>query len=84
MITGIEIRAPRTFRGRRGHSAHAGAYERIDGTASGEVDPAHPGNRGIALLDKAPRNARGRVEYRSDFVILRPADPAKRQWPAAV
>ena len=35
-----------------------------------------PRNRGIALLDQAPRNARGLVEYRSDFVLLRPADPA--------
>ncbi len=33
-----------------------------------------PGNAGIVNLDKAPRNARGRVEYRSDICILRPAD----------
>jgi hypothetical protein len=45
--------------------------------ASGALDPAHPRNRGIALLDKAPRNAAGLVEYRSDFVLLRPADAAK-------
>jgi len=55
----------------------AGAYERVVGIARGELDPAHPGNRGIALIDKAPLNARGRVEYATDFFILRPAD-AKR------
>jgi len=55
----------------------SGAYTRLNGTAIGELDPAHPGNRGIALLDKAPRNARGRVEYRSDFVVLHPAEPAR-------
>jgi hypothetical protein len=55
----------------------AGAYERIDGVASGALDPAHARNRGIALLDRAPRNADGMVGYRSDFVLLRPVDAAK-------
>lgn len=55
----------------------AGAYERVVGIARGELDPDHPGHRGIALIDKAPRNARGRVEYATDFFILRPADPAR-------
>ena len=39
----------------------AGAYERVSGTASGELDPADPHNRGIVNLDKAPRNAAGKV-----------------------
>ena len=55
----------------------AGAYERVIGRARGEVDPAHPGNAGIALIDKAPLNARGRVEYETDVFILRPRDPAR-------
>jgi len=54
-----------------------GAYERVIGTAKGEVDPHHPGNRGIALIDKAPVNARGRVEYSADVFILRPKDPTR-------
>jgi hypothetical protein len=53
----------------------AGAYERVIATARGEVDPAHPGNKGIALIDKAPRNAAGKVEYKTDVFILRPRDP---------
>ena len=51
-----------------------GSYLRIVGIARGEVDPAAPGNRGIADIDKAPRNARGMVEYEADFFMLRPAD----------
>ena len=54
-----------------------GAYERIEGVAHGLLDPAHPGNRGIALLDQAPSDANGRVAFRSGFVLLRPVDPAK-------
>ena len=76
MITGIEIKSRAALAG--GESfGNTGAYERIDGVASGALDPAHPRNRGIVLLDQAPRNAAGLVEYRSDFVLLRPADAAK-------
>ncbi len=54
-----------------------GAYERVIGRARGEIDPAHPGNAGIALIDRAPRNARGMVAYETDVFILRPSDPAR-------
>ena len=76
MIIAIEISRSEPFVGAAAFG-DTGAYTRIDGIASGTLDPAHPGNRGIALLDKAPRNARGLVEYRSGFTILRPTDPAK-------
>ncbi|HEY1935218.1 MAG TPA: alpha/beta hydrolase domain-containing protein [Acetobacteraceae bacterium] len=76
MIVSLDLREPETLVGGAEFGA-SGAYVRINGTATGELDPAHPANRGIVLLDQAPRNARGRVEYRSDFVILRPADPAR-------
>ncbi|TAJ86077.1 alpha/beta hydrolase domain-containing protein [Reyranella sp.] len=55
----------------------AGPYERVIASARGEVDPAHPGNKGIALIDKAPRNAAGKVEYKTDIFILRPRDPGR-------
>ena len=55
----------------------AGPYVRIRATARGELDPADPANAGIALLDKAPRNARGLVEYSTDVFILRPANPGR-------
>ena len=55
----------------------AGAYERVKGTFKGELDPADPRNRVIVNLDKAPKNAAGRIEYEADFYILRPVDPAR-------
>jgi hypothetical protein len=54
-----------------------GAYERVVGVARGELDPADPRNAGIVNLANAPRNARGRVEYETDFYLLRPVDPAR-------
>ncbi len=76
MITAIEITSRTPFVGGAAFGA-TGAYERLDGVAIGELDPAHPANRGIVNIDKAPRNARGMVEYRSDICILRPADPER-------
>jgi hypothetical protein len=55
----------------------AGPYLRIQGVAKGELDPAASENKVIVDLDKAPRNARGLVEYETDFFILRPADPGR-------
>ncbi len=55
----------------------AGAYERVIAKAKGEVDPKDPANKGIALIDKAPLNANGKVEYATDIFILRPKDPAR-------
>src|SRR4051812_3624267 len=52
----------------------AGAYERLKGTAYMEVDPRDPLNAIIVDLDKAPRNARGMVEYSTQFLILKPVD----------
>jgi len=52
----------------------AGAYVRIKGVARGVLDPAAPGNAGIVDLDHAPRNAKGLVDYATDFDILRPKD----------
>jgi Alpha/beta hydrolase domain len=54
-----------------------GAYEKLVGKAYGEIDPKNPVNKVIINLDKAPRNAQGRVEYDADFYILRPLDLTK-------
>ena len=54
-----------------------GAYERVVARAKGELDPADPRNAGIVNLDKAPRNAAGRVEYETDLFLLRPVDATK-------
>ncbi len=54
-----------------------GEYERLDGTAYFEVDPKDPLNAIIVNIDKAPRNARGMVEFSAPFSILKPRDIAK-------
>jgi hypothetical protein len=54
-----------------------GAYERITGRISGEVDPKDPLNAIIVDIGLAPVNAKGMVEYSTDFELLRPIDLAK-------
>jgi len=54
-----------------------GTYERVVGTAQGELDPAAPGNAVIVDLALAPRNAHGNVEYAFNFYILKPTDLAR-------
>ena len=55
----------------------AGPYERVTGKAKGELDPMDVHQRAIVNIAKAPRNARGMVEYEVDFDVLRPLDPAR-------
>jgi hypothetical protein len=54
-----------------------GPYEKLVGKAYFAIDPANPRNKIIADLDKAPRNARGKVEFSSDLYIIKPKDPAR-------
>ena len=54
-----------------------GAYEQLDGTAYGEVDPRDPLNAIVQDLDRAPRNAHGMVEYSMGISILKPVDLSK-------
>ena len=54
-----------------------GAYERLAGRATGELDPADPANSGIQDINLAPRNARGMVEYVTNIELLKPADMAR-------
>ena len=49
-----------------------GQYEKLRGTAFGELDPADPRNAVIVDLGLAPRNAGGKVEYSMDIFILKP------------
>src|SRR5262249_18794634 len=61
-----------------GHSfAGVGQYEKIVGTAFGEVDPNDPKNAVMVDLGLAPRNANGNVEYSFSFYILKPIDLSK-------
>src|ERR1043165_426458 len=49
-------------------------YERIKARVYYAVDPANPHDAIIADIDKAPRNARGEVEFSGDVDIVRPKD----------
>jgi hypothetical protein len=55
----------------------AGAYEKITGRVYFAVDPANVHNQQIVDLDKAPRNAKGEVEFSADLYLLKPKDMAK-------
>ena len=46
------------------------------------MDPADPRHQGIVNLDRAPRNAAGRVEYQATVEIYRPLD--MRRWNRAL
>ena len=54
-----------------------GRYEKLVGRAFGELDPESPLNAVITDIALAPRNARGKVEYATDFYILKPVDAAR-------
>ena len=50
----------------------AGPYEKLAGRIYFEIDPSLSPNKIITDIDKAPKNARGRVEFSSDFFLLKP------------
>jgi hypothetical protein len=58
-----------------------GQYEKLRGTAFGELNPSHPGNAvitDIELVPAANRNpANGNVKYSMDIFILKPVDLSK-------
>jgi hypothetical protein len=49
-----------------------GQYEKLRGTAYGEIDPADPRNAVITDIQLAPVNDRGMVEYAMEIFILKP------------
>ena len=75
-MTSVEIRGRADALGGRAFGS-AGAYEILSGTIYFAVDPANPHNQVIVDLEKAPRNAQGRVEFSSDIFIIRPKDSTK-------
>lgn len=56
---------------------NVGAYEKLYGTVYFAVDPNNPHNKVIVDIDKAPKNAQGKVEFSADLFILRPKDPSR-------
>lgn len=82
-ITRIDIKRVEspTFEGRS--FGTVGPYEKLVGRAYGEINPADPRNAAIVDLSRAPKNARGMVEYDTDITILKPVNLANgnhRVW----
>jgi hypothetical protein len=74
-VTRFEIgaRQPAALEGRS--FGARGTAEKITARATIALDPADPANAVIVDLDRAPRNAEGKVEATTDVVILRPQRP---------
>ena len=70
-VTQFEVRARRPVAGFD--------YERLDGRLHFAVDPAHPANRAIVDLDRAARDAEGRVRFTADLTLLRPREGGSRR-----
>jgi hypothetical protein len=72
-VVRVDIQSRRDLIAGRGFGA-AGPYEKIAGKIFFAVDPLLPANRIVADIDKAPRNAAGKVEFSSDFFLIKPKD----------
>ena len=75
-VSRVEITSRRDLAGGRAFG-QVGPYEQITGKLYFVVDPGNKRNAVIADLDKAPRNAAGKVELSADLVIVRPRDASK-------
>ena len=75
-VVGVEVRDRREVLHGRSFGS-AGTYEKIQGKVFFEVDPRLEQNRTICDIDLAPRNRRGKVEFSSDFYLIRPTRPGK-------
>lgn len=75
-VTRVDVERREDVLGGRAFGS-VGPYEKILGSVQFAIDPTNPRNQIIADLDKAPRNAQGKVEFSADLLILRPKDPSR-------
>ena len=68
-VTRVEIQRHEDVLGGKSFG-NVGSYEKLVGRVYFTVDPDNPHNKIIVDLDKAPRNAQGKVEFSSDFYII--------------
>ena len=52
-------------------------YEKLSGRIYFAVDPKNSANRIVTDMDYAPKNASGKVEFSSDFYLIKPKDMAR-------
>ena len=72
--TALEIKTCTPFAGGIAFG-NIGPYHQLDGTVHVAVDPHHPRHAGITDLQRAPRDAQGRVLASADFRMLKPVSP---------
>jgi hypothetical protein len=77
-VVRLEVESREDVMGGRPFGA-AGPYEKLAGRISFAVDPANPVNARIVDVDKAPRNAEGRVEAWGNFMVLQPKHRGERR-----
>lgn len=75
-VSQIEIQTREPYEGGRAFGT-VGAYERLAGRVTFEVNPRSDANRKVIDLELAPRNGRKRVEFSADLEILFPRDLAR-------
>jgi hypothetical protein len=75
-VVRIEVSSRTELLGGKAFGA-AGVFEKISGKIYFEVDPRNSANKIIADIKKAPKNARGKVEFSSDFYMLKPFDASR-------
>src|ERR1700730_8780723 len=73
-VTRVEISSREDVLGGKAFGT-TGVYEKLTGKVYFAVSTDNPHNKIIADLDKAPRNAQGKVEFSSDLFIIKPKDP---------
>src|SRR5436309_1019438 len=70
-VVRIEVQSRSDLAGGQPFGA-AGPFEKISGKIFFTVDPTLPANRIVADIERAPRNAAGKVEFSSDFYLIKP------------
>src|SRR6266853_215388 len=75
-VTRVEITSRQDVLNGKAFGA-VGAYEKLAGKVYFAVDPNNPHNKIIADIEKAPRNAQGKVEFSADLFILKPKDTSR-------
>ncbi len=74
-VTRVEISSKQDVLGGKSFGT-VGPYEKLLGKIYFAIDPNNPHNKIIVDLDKAPKNAQGKVEFSADIFIIRPKDPS--------
>ncbi len=75
-VVRIEAKSRADLLGGRPFGSH-GVYEKLSGKIYFSVDPHNAANQIIGDIDKAPKSASGKVEFSSDFYMIKPKDQSR-------